>query len=43
MLKDKVKYALKNNLKVIFCIGENKKQKKSKQTFKVLKNQLIKF
>ena len=41
MLKDKVKYALKNKLKVIFCIGENSKQKKSKQTNKVLKNQLI--
>jgi triosephosphate isomerase len=40
MLKDKVKYALKNNLKVIFCIGENKFQKKNNQTFKVLKNQL---
>ena len=24
MLKDKVKFALKNNLKVVFCIGENK-------------------
>ena len=40
MLKDKVKYALKNNLKVVFCIGENKFQKKNNQTFKVLKNQL---
>ena len=28
MLKAKVKYALKNNLKVVFCIGENKKKKK---------------
>ena len=28
MLKDKVKYALKNNLKVVFCIGENKIEKK---------------
>ena len=28
MLKDKVKYALKNNLKVVFCIGENKTEKK---------------
>ena len=42
MLKDKVKYALKNNLKVVFCIGENKFQKKNNQTFKVLKNQLNK-
>ena len=28
MLKNKVKFALANNLKVVFCIGENKKQKK---------------
>ena len=28
ILKNKVKYALKNNLKVVFCIGENKIQKK---------------
>ena len=41
MLKDKVKYALKNKLKVIFCIGENSKQKKNKQTNIVLKRQLI--
>ena len=42
MLKNKVKFALKNNLKVVFCIGENKKQKKNNQTFKVLKKQLVK-
>jgi triosephosphate isomerase (TIM) len=40
MLKDKIKYSLKNNLKVIFCIGENKSEKKNKKTFIVLKNQL---
>ena len=40
MLKDKVKYALKNNLKVVFCIGENKFEKKKKKTFGVLKRQL---
>ena len=28
MLKDKVYYAQKNNLKVVFCIGENKSEKK---------------
>ena len=28
ILKDKVFFALKNNLKIVFCIGENKKQKK---------------
>jgi len=42
MLKDKVKYALKNNLKVVFCIGENKIQKKNKKTLSVLKKQLTK-
>ena len=31
MLKDKVRFSLKNNLKVIFCIGENKSQKKIKK------------
>ncbi len=42
MLKDKVKFALKNNLKVIFCIGENKFQKRNNKTFIVLKRQLNK-
>ena len=42
MLKDKVKFSLKNNLKVIFCIGENKKEKKNKKTLAVLKKQLVK-
>ena len=42
MLKNKVKFALANNLKVVFCIGENKKQKKNNQTFGVLKKQLVK-
>ena len=42
MLKDKVRYALKNNLKVIFCIGENKKEKKNKKTLIVLKRQITK-
>jgi len=42
MLKDKVKYALKNNLKVVFCIGENKSEKKNKKTLIVLKIQLSK-
>ena len=40
MLKNKVAFAIKNNLKVIFCIGENKNQKNKKQTFRVLKNQM---
>jgi len=42
ILKDKVKYALKNNLKVVFCIGENKSEKKKKKTLGVLKRQLTK-
>ncbi len=42
ILKEKVKFALKNNLKVVFCIGENKSEKKSSQTFRVLKKQLNK-
>ena len=42
MLNDKVRYALKNNLKVVFCIGENKTEKKNKKTLYVLKRQLTK-
>ena len=41
MLKNKVIFALKNNLKVVFCIGENKIEKKNKKTFIVLKKQII--
>ena len=42
ILRDKVRYALNNNLKVVFCIGENKKEKKNKKTLSVLKRQLTK-
>jgi len=42
MLKEKVRYALKNNLKVVFCIGENRLEKKNKKTLNVLKKQLTK-
>ena len=42
MLKNKIRYALKNNLKVVFCIGENKNEKKNKRTLIVLKKQLTK-
>ena len=42
ILKNKVLFALKNNMKVIFCIGENKMQKKNKKTFSVIKEQLTK-
>ena len=40
MLKAKVRFALKNNLNVVFCIGENKLEKKNKKTLNVLKKQL---
>ncbi len=40
MLKSKIKYALKNNLKVIFCIGENKTEKNKNKTLGVLRRQL---
>ena len=42
MLKDKVAFALSNNLNVIFCIGENKSQKKNNKTLSVLRRQLTK-
>jgi triosephosphate isomerase (TIM) len=42
ILKQKIEFALKNNLKVIFCIGENKTQKNKKQTFLTLKKQITK-
>ena len=42
ILKTKVYLALKNNLKVVFCIGENKDQKKDNKTFSVLNKQLTK-
>ena len=42
MLKNKVLFALKNNLKVVFCVGENKNEKKNNRTFSVLKKQLTK-
>ena len=40
ILKSKVIFSLKNNLKVVFCIGENKTEKKNKKTLSVLKRQL---
>ena len=40
ILKNKVSHALDNNLQVIFCVGENKKQKLKKQTLPVLKKQI---
>ena len=40
IIKDKVLFSQKNNLNVVFCIGENKLQKKRGLTFKVLKKQI---
>ena len=40
MLKSKVENSLKNKLKVIYCIGENKIDKRKNRTFKVLKKQI---
>ena len=42
ILKEKIFTALKNNLNIIFCIGENKIQKRKKLTIKVLKKQITK-
>jgi triosephosphate isomerase len=42
MLKNKVQFSLKNNLKVIFCIGENMHEKKNNKTLSVLKKQMTK-
>ena len=40
IIREKIIVALKNNLKIILCIGENKKEKKLRKTLKVLKNQI---
>ncbi len=40
IIEEKVKIALKNNFTVILCIGENKIEKRKKQTINVLKKQL---
>ena len=37
----KIKSSLKENLKVIFCIGENLKEKRNKKTNKILNSQII--
>ena len=41
ILKEKISVALKNNLNIIFCIGEDKKDKRNKKTLTVLKRQII--
>jgi len=40
LINKKIKAALKNNLKILFCIGENAKEKRTKKTKKILTNQL---
>ena len=40
IINKKIQAALKENLKVIFCIGEKLSEKRKKQTFKVLQKQL---
>ena len=42
IINHKIKSALKENLKVIFCIGENYSEKKKKITYKILKKQISK-
>ena len=42
LINKKIKSALKNNLTVIFCIGESKIEKRNKKTNKVLKSQILK-
>ena len=40
IINKKIQSALKENLKVIFCIGENLSDKKGKNTYKILRKQL---
>ena len=40
ILKEKVYNALRNNLNIIFCIGENMREKRAKKTLSVLKKQI---
>ena len=42
ILNHKVSIALKNNFNIIFCIGENERDKKNKKTLTVLKRQISK-
>jgi triosephosphate isomerase len=42
MLRAKVAFALKNNLKVVFCIGENKSEKKKQKNIKCFKKTINK-
>ena len=40
-LKEKVKLALENNLKPIFCIGETKDEREGNTHFEVVKSQIV--
>ncbi len=42
IIKEKIDNVLNNGMSVIFCIGENKKDKLRKRTFKVLREQITK-
>ncbi len=42
IIKEKVLASVKNKLNIIFCIGENKTEKRKKLTLRVLKNQINK-
>ena len=42
LINKKIKNALLQNLKIIFCIGENLKERKNNKTFLVIKKQIFK-
>ena len=42
LINKKIKSSIKNDLKIIFCIGETLLQRKKKQTHKILLNQILK-
>jgi len=42
LINKKIKSSIKNGLKIIFCFGESLKQKRKKQTYKVLTKQITK-
>jgi triosephosphate isomerase len=40
IINQKIKTALNNNLKILFCIGENLNEKRTKKTKRILNNQI---
>ena len=40
LIFEKIDCALKNNLKIIFCIGENEDEKEKLKTFEIIENQI---